>query len=136
MKKAKTIIRWLCVLPVAVLVGQLCFLVAMLINSYSLYQTSQGNLKYYLVASIGTILANGIGGYCYIIFGSKVAPSLKYKVSLLLFALLDFLCVFSLCVLWFSDNDYDCALHSFAILSMIASAYWATRKVKAKSGNI
>ena len=91
MKKAKTIIRWLCVLPAAVIGACLgyfaAFIFSWLTSNYLMHRSLLDDIWLYVVSAFFV-------GFCFVYSGHYVAPMHKKHTSLVLCIILSMVCGF------------------------------------------
>lgn len=82
--KAKTILRWIAVLPASIIGLFLGYAINAIIINYVLSVFIKSPDGPGIPGIIVTILSSGLSGFWYVVYGAYVAPSYKFITSLVL----------------------------------------------------
>ena len=127
--KIGKVLRWALLLPCSMTAFVLSIAIASLII-YISWETSQYYEEMWYHDVIRIIFSNGVGGFCFVLSGTYIAPKYQAIVSIVLatiFILLNIMILsanFSLGIV-FSDNQFEGWIDILAILTSIIGAGWA-----------
>lgn len=122
-EKTKNILRWIGVLPVAILASCVAYFLSNLFNTGTLYAYCGHNI---FAEICGEILASAISVSAFLLAGSRMAPNHRkittYVLSgiICLFCVISFICTFYVKTEW---NSYVGIIVSIVVSVLIALEY-------------